>query len=106
MAANDLIPQAILAIPIWEVAKRYEFEIEKGQDDFDYYMGIGGISELGFLFALMHYRGYPENTSTIYLPRDFGDDVAKITNAVHSIADDLKISDKCFIWERKMDPDL
>jgi hypothetical protein len=105
MAIKELIPQAVLAVSIWEIAKQYNFEIEKGQDDLDYYIGIGGMSEFGYPFAVMHYRGYPENTSTIYLPKDF-DNLDEITKAVHSIAADLKIQDKFFIWERKNDPDL
>ena len=91
-ATKELIPQAILAVSIFEIAKRYKFEIEKGHDDLDYYTGIGGMSEFGYPFAVMHYRGYPEDTSTIYLPRDFGDDIDEITKAVHSIADELKDS--------------
>jgi hypothetical protein len=105
MAMKEMIPQAILAVSIWEIAKQYKFEIEKGQDDLDYYIGIGGMSEFGYPFAVMQYRGYPENTSTIYLPRDFRD-VGEITKAVHSIASELKIPENSFIWERKNDPDF
>jgi hypothetical protein len=82
------------------------FDIEKGEDDFDRYFGFGAISDFGYPFAIMHYRGYPESTSTIYLPRDFGSDLKKITEAVHSIATELTHSDKLLLWERKDDPDL
>ena len=103
---TDLIPQAVLAVDIWHFAKQFDFEIEKGEDELDYYVGIGAVSDAGYPFAVMHYRGYPEQTSTIYLPSEFGNDVAKITDAVHSITRELKISEKQIIWERKNGPNL
>jgi hypothetical protein len=97
---TELIPHAVLKIPIWYIAKLMEVELERGHDDLDYYEGIGAIYKSGFPFAVMHYRGYPENTSAIYLPRDFSDDVARITKAVHDIASEFKLPDKAFLWER------
>jgi len=104
MAIKELIPQAILDVSLDDVAKKHGFEVEKGHDELDYYSGIGATTE-SFQFALMHYHGYPEHTSTIYLPKDLGSDVKSITDTVHSIAQALNLDDK-FIWERKKDPDL
>lgn len=103
----DLIPQAILAIDIWDFAKQFNFNVEKGEDNLDYYVGVGAFSEEGYPFAVMHYRGYPDHTSTIYLPRGFAkNDVAKISDAVNSIAREFKISEKQIIWQRRDDPSL
>jgi hypothetical protein len=102
----DLIPHAILSIPVWYFAKYMQMSPEEGADDLDQYIGIGVLSDEFGPFAIMRYRGYPEDTSTIYLPRHFPDDVDKITQAVHSIVKQFGLSSGSIMWERKDDPTL
>ena len=101
----DLIPHAVLSVPIEHFAKLMQTELEGGEDDLDKYVGLGAEAEVG-RFAIMHYRGYPKDTSTIYLPRSFPDDIDRITEAVHSILRQFKLPRKVISWERKDDPAL
>jgi hypothetical protein len=93
----DFVPQAIVAANVFDLAKRYGGEIEKGSDDFDSYEGSGAQID-GTPFAIMHYRGHPQRTSTIYLPFDI-QDVKKITEIIFHIASELRFVDK-IQWQR------
>jgi hypothetical protein len=94
----EFVPQAIISAPVYELAKRYGGNIEKGQDDLDWYEGSGG-SIYGTPFALMHYRGHPDFTSTIYLPFEI-QKVDEITKTILKITDELDVKDK-IEWQRK-----
>jgi hypothetical protein len=100
-----LVPQAIFSVPVREIAKRFDAEIEVGYDDLDHFEGVAFISELGWRFALIHYAGYPEGTSTIYLPDKFSD-VEKITEMVAAIRKEFDLSPKQLQWQRLDDPEL
>jgi hypothetical protein len=102
----ELVPQAILLRSIWEIAKKLDFKVEKGQDDFDSYEGFGAYyGDLNLIFAVMHYRGYPKETSTIYLPRDVKQ-VEKITETIHLLVKEMYVSENEIEWERAHDPTL
>lgn len=102
----DLTSQAILSRPIWEIAKKLGFELEKGEDDFDSYVGFGVFQEdWRLFFAVMRYRGYPEQTSTIYLPYQ-AQDTKEISKIVHFLVKEMSLSDKDIEWERQHDPAL
>jgi hypothetical protein len=100
----DFVPQAIIAETVHELAKRCGCDVENGQDDLDAYQGAAAWLD-GFPFALMHYRGHPTDTSTIYLPFDIGD-VDTITDIVSRIVSELKVSPKSVTWQRKDNPAL
>jgi hypothetical protein len=102
----DFIPHAVLSVPISYLAKLMDTQTERGEDDLDQYIGLGAQSEEFGPFAIMHYRGYPKDTSTIYLPREFPDDVEKVTQAVHWIVRQLNLKPQVVSWERKDNPDL
>lgn len=97
LARFEFVPQAIVAVPVYELVKRYGGEIEKGTDDFDSYEG-SGASLQGMPFTVMHYRGHPEHTSTIYLPFEI-QDVKQITAAIGKITSALDIENK-IKWQR------
>jgi hypothetical protein len=100
----EFVPQAIIAETVHELAKRFGSDVENGHDDLDEYQGAAAWLD-EFPFAVMHYRGHPTNTSTIYLPFDIGD-VDKITDIVSRIASELKLSSKSITWQRKDNPAL
>jgi hypothetical protein len=102
---RELVPQAILALEIFDLPRLVDSKIVKGDDDFDAYVGAGFWLD-GLEFAIMHYRGHPIGTSTIYLPYEIRD-VEKITDIVSKIVSELKLlPGKYVIWQRKDDPHL
>jgi hypothetical protein len=100
----EFVPQAIIAETVHELAKRFGSDVENGHDDLDAYQGAAAWLD-EFPFAVMHYRGHPTDTSTIYLPLDIAD-VDKITDIVSRIASELKLSSKSITWQRKNNPAL
>ena len=100
----EFVPQAILAETVGDVAKRVGWKVESGTDDFDEYSGAAARID-GLPFALMHYRGHPEDTSTIYLPFDIRD-IDEITAIVARIVAELKLPASAITWQRKDDPEL
>jgi hypothetical protein len=103
---TEFIPHAILNVPIWHFAQLTETKPEPGVDDLDQYEGFGAEDENIGRFAIMHYRGYPKDTSTIYLPRQFPDDIDKITQAIDWIVKQFGLPHDVIRWQRKDDPDL
>ena|SRR5258708_16591511 len=95
----EFVPQAIIEEPVLELARRFGSEVEKGHDDFDEYLGAAAWLD-GTPFAVMHYKGHPKNTSTIYLPFEIND-VNDITEIVSRIASELKLAEKSISWQRK-----
>jgi hypothetical protein len=103
---KDFVPQAVLGVDVFVLADRFKLKVVKAHDDLDEYIGIGcWLSDFGLPFAVKHYAGHPEHTSTIYLPYEI-QDVGKITDIIHSIAKDFDLSEKQIIWQRKLDPEL
>jgi hypothetical protein len=100
----EFVPQAIIAETVYELAKRFGSTVEKGHDDLDEYQGTAAwVDE--FPFTVMHHRGHPTDTSTIYLPFEIAD-VDEITDIVSRIASELKLSPKSVTWQRKNNPAL
>ncbi len=97
---HEFVPQALIAEPLDELVKRFGSEIEKGSDDFDTYVGAGGLLDERVPFALMHYGGHPKGTSTIYLPFEYND-VENIMKIIYLIVSELKIPDAYIKWQRK-----
>jgi hypothetical protein len=96
------VPQAVLPYEIRSLAKNLSFKVETGTDDLDEFAGAAFfLDELPF--ALMHYRGHPENTSTIYLPYDVKS-LNEIERWIDRIVSELKLRDK-FVWRRDRDSD-
>lgn len=101
----DFVPQAIILEPVFEVAKRFGSDVEEGEDDLDQYLGAAALLDEHWPFAVMHYRGHPKDTTTLYLPfkvRNI-DDVTKI---ISMIVDALKIPETSIRWQRKDNPEL
>jgi hypothetical protein len=104
--ARDLVPQAVFGVDVFALARRFKSEVVRDHDDFDEYVGLGfWLTDFGLPFAVKHYAGHPEHTSTVYLPHEI-QDVGRIADIIHVIAKDFDISDKQIVWQRKLDPEL
>jgi len=104
IAKVDLIPQAILNRPVSFFADRRNIRFFWESDDLDVYESAA-LRLNGTPFALRHYRGYPENTTTIYLPREVSN-VTDITSMISAIVQALELSRTEICWQRSENPTL
>jgi hypothetical protein len=103
LGRTDFIPHAIIRKPI-SYFENKGFSFVRDADNLDVYEGAAFLLD-GLLFALKHYPGYPENTTTVYLTRDLGEDVPKITASIRAILRALDLSPDALAWERRDNPD-
>lgn len=96
----EFVPQAIIGQPITTIVRRLDVDFERGYDDLDSYEGIGLMLNNELPFALMHYKGHPEDTFTIYLADQIRD-VDQITHIIGDIVTELGVSEDQIIWQRK-----
>ena len=99
METIDFVPQAIIAHSIFDLAKHMQVKPEKGHDDLDEFYGFAFVLNEVAPFALMHYRGHPKDTTTIYLPFEF-DTLHRINKIVSEIVSELKIPPQEITWQR------
>jgi hypothetical protein len=101
----EFIPQAILGVPIGHFAE-LGYEITPSRDELDRFEGTTLFSEaVNLPVAVRYYAGYPEGTTTIYLPQDVKD-VDRITKIIGSLLEEFKLQPRDVMWERKDDPEL
>ncbi len=100
----DLVPQAILSLPISYFANRYG-EFRELEDDFDRYEGAEFALGSGLRFSLRRYKGYPEDTTTIYLSSEV-QDVAKISEVIGVLLKELELQPRDLAWQRSDEPHL
>ena len=93
----DLIPQAVLWFSVSSLAKRYR--VVEGEDDLDYYEGASFILDDRWPFAIRHYRGHPEGTTTIYLDANVRE-VGRIQQLIARIVRELDLPPKVVSWQR------
>ena len=104
LAKWDLIPQAVIARPLEAFTRHVNSRISSGFDSLDEYSGVAFAMD-GAPFAVMHYKGHPPETSTIYLPRDFSA-VPEITNFIRQIMTRFELPTESVVWQRKDNPEL
>ena len=102
--ACELIPQAVIKQSLEKLVGEQGFTLHKGVDGLDEYQGIALSLEDAAPFAIMRYKGHPEDTFTIYLPRDVRE-LDEITKRVSKIIHLLGVPDESIEWQRKDDPD-
>jgi hypothetical protein len=100
----ELVPQAILSLPISYFAKKYG-EFQKREDDFDIYEGAEFATGSGVKFSLRRYSGYPKDTTTIYLPNQVSG-VKEISALILKIVHELDVPHDAIQWQRFDDPKL
>lgn len=101
----DLIPQAVIGKPVSFFEHALGLHFIDDFDDLDYYRGAAMRLDDKLPFALMHHRGDPPDTTTLYLPREIRD-VEEISRAVRAIIDEMKIPPDSIRWQRSDDPAL
>ena len=101
----ELIPQAIIRKPISFFDGRFGIRVINDRDELDVYQGAALSLNDELKFALRHYAGYPPDTTTIYLSREFRD-VQHIKGIVEKILRELEIPYSDISWQRADNPDL
>ncbi|WP_398480485.1 hypothetical protein [Tardiphaga sp.] len=99
----EVIPQAILNLPIGNVVGRHG-KVTSGVDDLDKFEGASFELNGKVEIAVRHYAGYPQNTSTIYIDRRI-QDLGEITQLIRVILREFRISEASLEWERADNPD-
>jgi hypothetical protein len=100
---SEFIPQAIVRRPV-DAFARPGADVFSGTDDLDEYRGVGFLFG-NVAFTIMHYKGHPADTSTIYLPPDIRD-LQAINKVLRAIFSHFKVRDGDIAWQRKDSVDL
>jgi hypothetical protein len=100
----EVVPQAIVDLPVGQIVGPWS-DINNGNDDLDYFEGASFRLDNEVEIAVRHYRGHPENTSTIYIDRRESD-VEHITRLIRKILGELHVPLGALRWERKDNPEL
>jgi hypothetical protein len=100
---SELIPQAIVRRPVESFAEGGA-DVSSGVDDLDEYQALG--FHVGNIpFTIMHYKGHPPDTSTVYLPHDVRD-LKLINGLLKAIFSHFKLRNRDIAWQRKDGVDL
>jgi hypothetical protein len=100
----DVVPQAVVSLPLKTIIGK-RADISKGYDDLDFFEGAFFKLDHEIEIAVRHYRGHPENTTTIYIDRR-EDDVERITKLVLQIMREFQVPPTALQWQRRDDPEL
>lgn len=104
--SEEMIPQAIIGQPTSYFEHERNVRFKTARDELDEHLvAVFRIDAQGLVFALMHYPGYPDDTTTVYLPARIRT-VDTITYLIGVIANELKIPRDWITWERAKNPDL
>lgn len=107
---RDLVPQATIGRAPSFFARERNIDFIRSRDDFDDYLGADLLIKSDNLqqavaVALRRYAGYPENTTTLYLPFDI-EDISVISGIVSAVMFELRIPGEWLEWQRENDPIL
>jgi hypothetical protein len=105
LSDTDLIPQAVIGKPVLFFEQHLGLQFIDGFDDLDYYRGAAFYLDDELSFALMHHRGDPPDTTTLYLPREIRD-LQEISRAVEAIVKEMRIPRDSIAWQRSDNPNL
>ena len=101
---GEYVPQAIVAVDVETLAKGLGANVVSDHDDLDEFVGAGFWLD-NTPFVVMHYRGHPADTATIYLPYDITD-LGSITDLLDVITSEFCLPKELIKWQRKDDPSL
>jgi hypothetical protein len=102
---QELIPQAIINRPTSHFASQFKIPFTSGHDDFAFFEAAAVQLNDDIVFELKRYVGYPENTTTIYLPYNIRD-IEYVSRLIGIIADELHIPMNWISWQRRDNPEL
>jgi hypothetical protein len=101
----EFVPQAILRVPM-SYFSELGYEVVHSYDDLDEFDGTVIFSTgLKLPVAIRQYSGYPEGTSTIFLPYEIRE-VGEISDKILSLVEEFRLQQADIVWQRKDDPDL
>ena len=66
--SDNFFPVATIKRSIDAMAKQLHLSLEQGVDDLDRYQAAQLVTEAGFKFVLMQYRGHENGMVDIYIP--------------------------------------
>ncbi len=92
----DLVPQAVVHSPLTYFSDRLGFKFEKATDDLDEYESAFFKLDDRLVFALVHYRGNPEDKMTIYFERETKQDA--VPSIVEHILHELNLPPSALVW--------
>jgi hypothetical protein len=103
LKGSDFIPQAVVRKSL-EALAGSDAQVFSGTDDLDDYRGLG-FRFGDVAFTIMHYKGHPPETSTIYLPHEMRD-LQPIDALLKAILSHFKLRTRDIVWQRKDDLSL
>ena len=92
----DFIPQAVVRRPVRYFSDQFGFRFEQDTDDLDAHESAFFKLDDRLPFALVHYRGNPEDTTTIYFGREIGRE--EVPTVVHYILRGFDLPANAVIW--------
>ena len=93
--AYDIVPQAIF----WRPLNYFTLTIRKGEDGLDIFTAASFAIGNKVLFDLRSYRGHPEYTVTLYLPKQV-DDPREISESISLVIKEMVIPSTAVAWRR------
>lgn len=102
----DFVPQAIFDFPVAKLARKFG-DLHEGRDDLDYFQAFYfcidknsiSTSKGKIPIAFKSYRGFPKNTSSLYISQTIRD-VNIISAIISQVISDLKIDINALKWQR------
>jgi hypothetical protein len=101
----DLVPQAIFKKPFSYFRDKLGIMFVNSYDDLDDFQGALLTFNGDWAFALKHYRGHPDDSTTVYLSRDY-QNAETISSMVSEIARELDLPRDAISWQRGDKHDL
>jgi hypothetical protein len=97
----DLTPQAVIQLSAADFHDRFGLVFEHGQDDLDIFEAAFFKLD-GMVAALMHHRGEPKNTVSVYLRRGLTPRQAE--RAIDSILAEYSLASDVVSWREPAGP--
>lgn len=101
----ELVPHAVIRKPLSYFRDVFGISFIQAHDDLDEYEGVALSLDGAWPLALRHYRGYPVDTTTVYLSRELRN-VSEISRIIGRLLEELKLSRDTVDWQRSDNPDL
>jgi hypothetical protein len=102
---GDFLPQAVINKPASYFSSSLGFNLVTSHDEFDEFEGGAFILDDRLPFTILHYKGHPVGTTTVYLPPSISD-VGEISEIVHNIMRYCHLERNDLLWQRSDNPDL
>lgn len=100
LGAVDLVPHAIINVPVRKFEDEIGLTFAKGHDDLDNYSAM--FFQVGLrTCAFIHYEGEPDDGMTLYLERDLSPEDTE--GLLHQILTEYNFSPELVAWRERED---